>query len=142
MAGTQAFLGAGTIIERGDGASPQVFTSILEVVSFGSLGAQNDLIEATHLLSTAKEYIYGLADGIQTPLVVNYKPADPTHIGLINDNRTRRAVDMKLKMTQFSPLLTFTFTVLVLGISINYEPNNVVHMTSTLKFTGAILGPS
>ena len=60
---TVAFLGSQTLLKIGNAASPEVFTTIGEVTSIGAIGQRNDLVEVTHMLSTAKEYIGGLPDG-------------------------------------------------------------------------------
>jgi hypothetical protein len=138
---TTAILGSGTTLQRGDGASPEVFTTVYEVVTLTEIGQQNDLVEATHLLSTAKEYVYGLADGVEPTLTVNYKPTDPTHVGLNADQQNRVTRNFKLKLPT-SPVLTFSFAAIVRGWRLNFSSNEIIHETFTLKITGPIVGPS
>jgi hypothetical protein len=60
---TVAVLGAGAALGLGSGASPQVYTTIAEVLRCGPIGSSNPEVDVTNLDSTAKEYIAGLADG-------------------------------------------------------------------------------
>jgi len=139
---TTAFKGSLSQFKIGDGASPEVFSTVYEVVSFGELGQDNDLIEATHLQSTAKEYIGGLPDGIEVPVVVNYKPTDTTHAALIAATVAGTAKNFKLTLPSGGGSLTFSFSGIVKGWRAGpIAPNEVVHASFTLKLTGAITGP-
>ena len=60
---TAAVLGKGATLGLGDGASPQVYTTIAEVLRCGPIGSTNPEVNVTNLDSTAQEYIAGLADG-------------------------------------------------------------------------------
>jgi Lambda phage tail tube protein, TTP len=138
---TTAILGSQTTLQRGDGASPENFVNVYEVVTISEFGQQNDLVEATHLLSAAKEYIYGLADGVEPVVTVNYKPTDPTHQGLQSDQANRVTRNFKIKLPT-SPVLTFSFAALVRGWRLNFSSNEPIHEVFNLKITGPILGPS
>lgn len=139
---TTAQIGSQTLLRRGDGNSPEAFTTVYEVVSIGNVGQENDLIEATHMQSTNKEFIYGLSDGLEIPVVVNYKPADSTHAGLITDNRSKVVRNFKLTMPSGLGGTSFTFSAIVKGWNLAFMPNEVVHASFTLKVTDAIVGPN
>src|SRR5512146_1632725 len=80
---TQAVLGAGTLFKIGNGASPEVFTTVGEGRNIGAFGQQNDLIEVTHFQSTAREYNYGLADGMEFTITMNYLPSDAAQVAAL-----------------------------------------------------------
>ena len=65
-------LGSGATLQLGSGASPQVYTTIAEVLRCGAIGSTNPEVDVTNLDSTAKEYIAGLADGNTVEFDVNY----------------------------------------------------------------------
>src|SRR5262245_56275383 len=136
---TQAFLGSQTLITIGNGASPEVFLTLGEVISFGNLGQENDLLEATHLLSTAKEYIYGLPDGFEIPVVCNWVPADPGQARALLAQSTRVTANFKYKFpTPITPS-TFSFAALVRRWEIpETTPNTATHLALTLKISGFI----
>ena len=139
---TVAFKGAQTLIQLGDGASPEVFTTIGEVVSFGALGQRNDLIEVTHLLSTAKEYIGGLPDGVEIPVVCNYIPTNTQQVAMIAKVASGLSANFKYKLPSGGGSLTFSFAALVLGWNLpETTPNTATHVEFTLKITGSISGP-
>jgi len=139
---TTAFKGALAQLKMGDGASPENFPTTYEVVSIGELGQDNDLLEATHLLSTAKEYIAGLPDGIELSIVVNYKPTDPTHVALMTAAMGALTKNFKYQLPPGGGSLTFSFA----GVARNWRigpavSNEIFHASFTLKVSGAITGP-
>ena len=69
---TSAVLGSGATLQLGSGASPQVYTTVAEVLRCGPIGSTNPEVDVTNLDSTAKEYIAGLADGNTVEFDVNY----------------------------------------------------------------------
>lgn len=69
---TAAVLGSGATLGLGDGASPQVYTTIAEVLRCGPIGSSNPEVDVTNLDSTAKEYIAGLADGNNVEFECNW----------------------------------------------------------------------
>ena len=140
---TTAFLGQFTQLKRGDGASPEVFTNIYETVSIGGFGQSNDLVEATHLLSTAKEFINGMADGVEFPVVVNYKPTDATHVGLMSDCINKVSNRNFKWVIPTSPSLTWSFAAIVRAWAVqNTTANEPFRVSFTLKVSGAITGPA
>jgi hypothetical protein len=138
---TTAQLGSQAMLQVGDSASPPLFTTIYEVVSVGEIGQENDLIEATHLQSLAKEYIYGLADGIEMPIVVNYNPTNPTHIDMKEANTDRTTKHFKLVMPPGMGSKSFTFDAIVKGWRMPIAPNEIIQMTFNMKISGEIVGP-
>lgn len=133
-----ATTGAGIKLQRGDGASPEVFTTILEEVTIANFGALSQLVEATHLLSAAKEFLYGLAEGSEMKVTCNYLITDATHTNMIADQTNKVTRNFKL-IFPTSPNKTFSFAALVLGWNLpSIEPNTPVHIEFTLKISGAI----
>lgn len=139
---TTAFLGSGTLLKIGDAASPEVFTTIYEVTSIGDFGQENDLVEVTHFQSTAKEYIYGLADGVEFPVTVNYAPANATHVAVLAAQAARTTKNFKLTLPSDAGSLTFSFSALIKGWRLPLDPNEAGVMTFNMKLSGAITGPA
>lgn len=138
---TSAMLSAGAYLKVGNGASPEVFTTIGENVSVGTFGQTNDLIDVTHLESTAKEYIYGLPDGIELPVVCNYLPTGAQQVALLQAQSSRTTKNFKL-MVPTSPATAFSFSALTRGWGIPVATNTGLQITFTLKITGSITGPA
>lgn len=74
MAQTQGKIGFGTLLGIGDGASPEVFTTIGENFLIGPLGADKTLVDFTHHESpnTWKEWKVGVADGTELSCSANW----------------------------------------------------------------------
>lgn len=140
---TSAFKGSQTLFKIGDAASPEVFTTIGEVVSIGALGQKNDLIEVTHMLSTAKEYIGGLPDGVEIAVMCNYLPTNAQQVAAIAKVAAGTTANFKYVMPSGGGSLTFSFAALVLGWQVGpATPNEATHLELTLKVSGSITGPA
>lgn len=141
---TQAFLGSQTLFKLGNGASPEAFTTVAEVVSIGPLAQRKDLVEVTHLESTAKEFIGGLSDGQEIEIVCNYRPANAQQNALMIAAATNSAVKrFQYQLPSGGGGLIFTFSALVLGSSVGpTTPNTATQVSYALKISGSIEGPS
>jgi hypothetical protein len=138
---TTAFKGQGTLLKMGEG-SPPTYTTVYEVVSIGGFGQMADLIEVTHLESTRKEYIGGLPDGVQFPMIVNYNPTNPTHVDLKAAADDGLAHPFQLQMPSGGGSLTFTFGAVVMGWQFpSITANEAYQAEFTLKISGDIIGP-
>ena len=85
----------GTLLKVGDGASPEVFTTIPEVSKLSGPSIKFDLLDVTTHDSVGyfREFIPGLADGENINATVNWRPANMVHKSLRVDSyaRTLRA---------------------------------------------------
>lgn len=74
MAQTEGKIGYGTLIKIGDGASPEVFTTIGEVFAIGPVGATKPLVDFTHHESPNKfkEFKVGIAEGDEISVSANW----------------------------------------------------------------------
>jgi predicted secreted protein len=79
---TSARIGYGTLFKIGNGATPEVFTTVGEVTSITPPGMSRDAIDATHEESPDgwREFIGGLKDGGEVSLELNYVPGSATTI--------------------------------------------------------------
>lgn len=135
---TEALIGLGVHVARGDGASPEVFTDIAEVIDVSPPSMTKDQVEATHTDSPDgfREYIPGLKDGGEFSLTMNFLPNNATQNntsgGLLNDfiNET----SSRNWRIQFpgSPFTYWTFKATVIG----YEPATPIddRMTAVVTF--------
>ena len=80
MPATEARSAQNTYFSTGDGASPEVFTELAEVVSIGGPNETADEIDATHLRSPSgyREFIQSFKDGGELPLELNFVPGSAT----------------------------------------------------------------
>lgn len=141
MAQTESKIGYGTILSRGNGASPQVFTRLAEVRKVGEFGSERGLIDMTNLDSpdAFMEYLLAMKDGVELPVEANFLPANETQgaeTGLIADHNDGTRRDFELELP--GDFGTFTFSALVKAWKANIAPNEGLIATFTLKLTGAI----
>ena len=72
--------GIGVILQRGNGASPEVFATVANVTTLSAAGVTVNMIDATHLDSPDfyAEFIPGLKTASEWTLTIQYDPSDPT----------------------------------------------------------------
>ena len=110
----------GTTFGRGDGASPEVFTTVAQVVAIGEVGTDRSLIDVTNLSSTLREYLVDIADGQEMQLELQADLNDAQHTGLRSDVDAGVAKNYRVTFPT-SPAVTATIT----GIPRNWTVTNV-----------------
>jgi hypothetical protein len=129
---TQAILGAGSSLRLGDGASPEIFTKIAEVLRVGAIGQTAAEIDVTNLDSTAKEYIAALPDGETVSISMNF-------IGGTQQNALRDGVrTSKNFQMRFSDNTQASFKMVILGF-MRDETSPESQLTASVS--GRITGP-
>ena len=128
----------GMLIKIGNGASPQVFTTISEIKTFSGPTGSAAVIDVTDLSSTAKEKRMGLADEGQLSFTINYIPDNTQHTLLRTQRASREETDFKMVFTDDSPSTTWSFSAFVTGFAVSGAVDNVVEANVTLEITGSI----
>ena len=130
------YVADGTILGRGDGASPEVFTNVPQLQRIGSVGQSRGLIDVTNLASTAREYKKAIKDGEEIACLAQYDPDDTVHAGLRADKDAETARNFRVTLVD-SPPQTITFAALVtVWRIVNIEIDQVLGLEFTLKPTG------
>jgi predicted secreted protein len=137
---TSSKIGYGSLLKRGNGSSPQTFTTVAEVTQIGEFGSERELLEVTNLDSpnTFKEYLLGMKDGVEFPVTVNFLPNNATQnfaTGLMKDHNDGTARDFQFLVNGFG---TFSFTALVRSWRASVNPNAPMTANFSLKVTGSI----
>lgn len=134
--------GFGTLLQRGNAASPEVFTTLAEVVTIGGPTLSTELIDVTNHSSASnhREKIASLKDGGEVTFTVNYLPANATHsgsAGILLDwiNRTNR--NWKVVWTD-SGTTTWPFTGVVTGFTPNAPIDDKLSADVTIGITAAV----
>ena len=138
MAATNARSGFGALLKRGDGGSPEVFTTISEVANIGAVETSLDTVEATHMESPSahKEYIPTLLDAKEISVELNYLPGDTTQNNLRSDLLNRTLRNFQCTIPGSAKVISFAAFVTNLGPMIpvdgkmtqtlNLRPNGVI----------------
>lgn len=129
----------GTLLKKGDGASPEVFTTVAQVFNIGGPSLQQDALDVTDHSSPNgwKEFIGGLKDGGEVPLELNYDPSDATHDHLTGLEKELADGTKKNYRIEFPDATTITFAALVTAFEPSANVAEKLTASATLKVSGA-----
>lgn len=132
----------GTLLRLAGTGSPITYSNIANVVSISGLGGQKSDIDITNFDSTAKEFLTGLEDPGQVQVEINFAPGNATHDTLWGLKNSGDLRTWRIQMSGASPADYFQFSATVQQFQINFNTDDVVRATVTLRVSGAItLGP-
>lgn len=133
---TSAKLGYTSLLKRGDGSSPETFTTIAEVTNIGEFGAEAALVEVTNFDSAgaAREYIAGLKDGVSMSITANFLPQNLTQANLI----AAIGATNNFKLVMPTGMGIFNFAAVVLSWKQTVTPDAAIVATFGLKISGPI----
>lgn len=135
---TSAFIG-GLTFQRGNGASPEVYSTVTETSTLGGFGKTNPLVDVTSHDSTAREYIAGLADGSELSVEGNRVHSSPSvQDALIADVDAGTTRNFKITLTDGTTPIVYTFAAVCLSWNITPSVDDKTTIAYTLKITGAI----
>ena len=135
---TAAVLGSGATLQLGSGASPQVYTTIAEVLRCGPIGSTNPEVDVTNLDSTAKEYIAGLADGNTVEFEMNWVAGNSQQQSLRTSQAAGSTVNLKM-VWPVSPETTAQFDLVLLEFSMGETtPESQVTASVSGRISGSI----
>jgi predicted secreted protein len=128
----------GTLIKKGDGASPEVFTTVAQIgADITGPGQKSDTIDTTtHNQSTPyKAFIAGLREGGDIKFPVFFDGNDSTHTGLITTFEAGVPVNWQL-VPPFSPAIKWSFAGLLTDIGHTYKIKDATMADITIKVSG------
>ena len=141
MANTQAALGYGTLLQRGDIATATNFATVAEVRNIDGPKLTKDFKEATHMQSPNgfREYVGALKDGGSVTFTVNFVPSDGSQdalTGLIYDftNNVKR---YWREVWPTTPNYTVTYLAEVQDLDPKTPADDVMTMDVTIKISGS-----
>jgi len=125
----------GTLLQRGDGASPETFTTIAEVkdITPPSLELGTEEVTSHGSPDGWREYVGTLLDGGEVEFELNFIPTDAGHQALISDMQNRVNRNFKIVFPDGS---TWSFTALVTKFEPDAPVEGVLTASVTLKVTG------
>jgi hypothetical protein len=132
------FRGSGTVLSRGDAASPEVFTGVGDVVSIAGPAITKDEIEVTALDSAAKEFIGALDDPGEITMELNWNPQDSEHVNLRTDAEGSVVRNYRVIWSDVSGT-TVTFAAEVMEFTLNTEANDAVKASTRMKISGSLI---
>ena len=136
---TQAISAYGTLLKRGDGGSPETFTTVPEVRSISGPSMETDEADVTTHSSAAagsfREFILTLIDAGTIEFDMNYVPSDPVHIGIKDDflGRTKRNWQLVLP----GSVQTISFSGYVKTMPFEFPVDDAITAKVSIRLTGA-----
>ena len=121
--------------------SPSVYAAIEQVVSITGPDGSANLIDVSHLGSTRKEYLQGLADNGSISLECNFTGGTEQMLLYDMFNTTADAEEFKLEIPSTSAktnFYTFTFLAVVSKWSLSSKVDDKVTLNITLQTTGGV----
>lgn len=139
MAASIAVLSNGTLFKHGDGASPEVFTTIPEVLKLSVPGEKFDLLDiSSHDNPTIyRRFMAGFSDGGVLTAEIHWTPANSVHAALQTDNHNVTLRNFKVVFPA-TPNNTASFSAYVEDISPNGDVGKPLTATVRLRIAGAI----
>lgn len=137
-----AIFGYKTILKIGDGASPEVFTSIAEVKVQGLPSTSKDMIDTTHTESVnrARTFIGGLIDAGEISVDAFFLPTDSTQstsAGLLYHLwNTHTPWNFQLNIDPDGVDIDWTLACLVSGTDGSAPMDGTIDASFTLKISG------
>jgi predicted secreted protein len=134
------YSGYGCVLKRGDGGSPEVFTTVAGITHIGGPDMKVDMIDVTSMDSPNgwREFIGGLKDGGSLRLTCNFDPQTATQsysTGLLKDfvNRTKRNFQLVLSDAGAT---TWSFAGFVTDFPVDMPVDGKLSVDITIKITG------
>ena len=140
-----AYIGRGTLLQRGDGGGPEAFTTVAEVLNISGPSISRDAVDVTTMDSPDqyREFIGGLLDGGEVTFDVVYDPVDPTIepvAGLLSELALvsgQAATNWQLVFSDPAST-TWAFPAIVTGIEPAESIDDKVMLSVTLKISGKV----
>lgn len=126
-------------LDRGDSASPEVFTRICQVFGISGVGETNELQEATTFCSAGnREYIAGLADGEEITIEANYEQGTASLLAMIADVKAKAVRNFRVVAEHSSPSETFSFAAVCMSWVLNPSVEGRNTISFGLKISGSV----
>ena len=136
---SSAFWAYGSTLQLGNGATPEVFTSIAEITELTPPAMSRDDIDVTNHGSADgyREFLPGLRDGGEVSCVANWLPNNATHdetTGLLESFNDDELHNWKIILPDTIATIAFS------GFLTAFEPDLPLEEQGTLSFTIKVSG--
>lgn len=130
------YAGLGTILSRGNGATPEVFTAVPQVTALDGPKMDSNLIDATTLEDTFEQFVQGVNKPGMVTFDLVWDPQNAQHKGIENDyvNKTRR--NWTITWPDAGSTVN-TFTAFVKSFGNKAGPKATLSIAVELQMTGA-----
>ena len=139
MTATQGFVGIGTQLLRGDGASPEQFGLIAECKDITMGGKSVEFVDMTHQESDGeyREYKPTFKNSGDLNVKYNYIGSNASQDALEDDFENKTLRNFKI-VAPNSESSTWAFAAYVMNVGVSFPLNGPVEANITLRITGPI----
>ncbi len=139
MAASKAKSSKGSKVQRGDGLTPENFTTIAEVTGFKGPSSKATTIDVTSMDSEAMEFVPGLVDHGEVSIDFNFIGSDAEQQGLVTDIVAGTLRNHRIIANDHAVApSTATFLAMVTGHDLSGGVNAALKGSASLKISGAI----
>src|SRR5690606_36383151 len=133
---TDASIGYGSEFRLGDGATPEVFTALAEVINITPPSDTVDIIDATHMQSPngTRDYFEGLIDPAECSIGLSFVPGGAADDAIQTWKSTGGVKNCQIKFANGVP---WTFSGLLTGYEPTVPVDDKMTATLTIKVTGS-----
>lgn len=127
--------GRGTALQRGDGATPEVFTTIANVTSINPPSMERETIDVTAHDSVDgwMEFVGGLKDGGEVSADINYDPSEHDILAADFDDEEPRNYRIVFPDPDAT---TWSFSAILTGFEVEAPYDDKLSASLTWKVTG------
>lgn len=142
MAATEAVSAFGTLLKRGNGASPETFTAVAEITNLEGPNFSMDTVDVTHHTSPNgyREFLPSFKDAGEIAADMNFVPSsseqDPS-TGILSDFENRTLRNWQVVFPDDSTT-TAAFSAYVTGASLSAPVDGKLAAKVTLRISGAV----
>lgn len=109
----------GTYLKKGNGASPEVFTTIGGITDVPAIMSQKSSKEDTSIADSNRHYGYGIGEPPSVPITVYWNPADTQQAALITEHQNETESNYQIVCPD-SPATTYEFKAIITSFSTPY----------------------
>jgi hypothetical protein len=109
----------GTILAKGDGASPEVFTGIVGIQDMPAMSTAKSVKDRTDLSDSIRDYGLGIGEPPQITLTCFWDETNSSQAGLITEHTNETECNYQVQI-QTSPVTKKTFRALVVSYTTPY----------------------
>lgn len=134
-----AVAGFGVALQKGDGASPEVFTAVAELLAIDGISFSHLILDATShdSLNNARDFISGkLTDAGTVTFTIQFLPTNTGHKGIIVDLYAGTRRNWKIVWPDSGATTWGPFIGLVQDFSPSDDLESVLTADVTLKISG------